>query len=131
MSAFVFSSLLAASLVAPAPTQPVVATTTDAGVLIPADWASADFHAAAGGRGVRRAVAEEVQAQPVATGVYSGARRGDRYDTFAARFEEAAVPGCLRPDGLKHQPPKIGSIGVGGILALPFLVVAAVRGQCK
>ena len=131
MFATMLSSLLAASLVAPGPTPPVVAPATDPGVLIPADWASADYDPASRRRIVRRVVTEQVQSQPVVTGVYSGARRADQYDTFAARFEEAAVPGCLRPDGLKHQPPRIGPIGVGGILALPFLVVAAVRGKCK
>jgi hypothetical protein len=57
--------------------------------------------------------------------------RGDRYDNFAASFDEAAVPGCLRPDGLKRQPPRIGFIGLGGLLGLPFILLAKVRGKCN
>jgi len=57
--------------------------------------------------------------------------RGDRYDAFAASFDEAAVPGCLRPDGLKRQPTSIGPIGVSGLLALPFVLVAKLRGKCN
>jgi hypothetical protein len=57
--------------------------------------------------------------------------RGDRYDTFAARFDEAVVPGCLRPDGLKRQPTSIGPFGVTGLLALPLVLVAKLRGKCN
>jgi hypothetical protein len=32
---------------------------------------------------------------------------GDKYEPFAADFDAAAVPGCLRPDGLKGQSPRI------------------------
>ena len=57
--------------------------------------------------------------------------RGGQYDTFAERFDEAAVPGCLRPDGLKRQPTSIGPFGVTGLLALPLVLVAKLRGKCN
>lgn len=57
--------------------------------------------------------------------------RGDKYDTFAADFDAAAVPGCLRPDGLKRQPPRIGFLGLGGLLGLPFILLAKARGKCN
>ncbi|MES2016388.1 MAG: hypothetical protein V4484_07815 [Pseudomonadota bacterium] len=57
--------------------------------------------------------------------------RGDKYDSFAADFEEAAVPGCLRPDALKRQPPRIGMLGLGGLLGLPFVLLAKIRGKCN
>lgn len=57
--------------------------------------------------------------------------RGDKYDTFAADFDAAAVPGCLRADGLKRQPPRIGILGFGGLLGLPFILLAKVRGKCN
>jgi hypothetical protein len=50
-----------------------------------------------------------------------------RYETFSKEFNEAKVPGCLRPDGLKRQP----TIFLSGVLALPFIAVAKVRGKCR
>jgi hypothetical protein len=32
---------------------------------------------------------------------------------------------------MKHQPPRIGPIGIGGLLALPFWGLAIVRGKCN
>ena len=54
-----------------------------------------------------------------------------QYDDFHAQMDFATVPGCLNSDGLKHDPPKIGPIGVGGYLAIPFVVHAAITGKCK
>ena len=56
---------------------------------------------------------------------------GDASQGLAAAFDEARVPGCLNPDALKHQPAKIGPVGIGGIYALPFLAAAIVRGKCN
>lgn len=53
--------------------------------------------------------------------------RANRYDTFARKFDEAAVPDCLHPDGLKRQP----TFFIGGIYALPFIAVAKLRGVCN
>lgn len=52
--------------------------------------------------------------------------RGDKYESFAAEFSEAKVPGCLRPDGLKRQSTYIFS----GLFAMPFILVAKARGKC-
>lgn len=51
----------------------------------------------------------------------------DKYEKFAEEFHDAKVPGCLQPDGLKRQPTFI----FGGLLALPFIAVAAIRGKCN
>ena len=56
---------------------------------------------------------------------------GDTSQGLAAAFDEARVPGCLNPDALKHQPARIGPVGIGGIYALPFLAAAIVRGKCN
>lgn len=69
----------------------------------------------------------------------SPALRGDKYESFAREFSEARVPECLRPDGLKHQPTgfvaRVGGqqyhVGVGGLLAAPFVAVAKLRGKCQ
>jgi hypothetical protein len=53
------------------------------------------------------------------------------YRGLADAMADARVPGCLGPDGLKHQPTNIGPVAVGGVLALPFLAVAALRGRCN
>ncbi len=51
----------------------------------------------------------------------------DKYEKFETAFAESKVPGCLQPDGLKRQPTFI----FGGLLALPFIAVAAIRGKCN
>lgn len=53
--------------------------------------------------------------------------RGDRYERFARQAEEATVPDCLHAEGLKRQP----TFFLGGLLALPFVVVAKIRGKCQ
>ena len=53
--------------------------------------------------------------------------RANRYDIFARRVDEATVPDCLHADGLKRQP----TFFLTGLLALPFVAVAKVRGKCQ
>jgi hypothetical protein len=55
----------------------------------------------------------------------------EEYKKFAEGFAYAKVPYCLGNDGLRFQPPRIGFIGFGSLLALPFVLVAAARGKCK
>lgn len=52
-------------------------------------------------------------------------------EEFAKRFAYAKIPYCLGNGGLKFQPPAIGPIVFGGLLAIPFVVVAKFRGKCK
>ncbi|MEW6024356.1 MAG: hypothetical protein AB1807_19710 [Pseudomonadota bacterium] len=49
------------------------------------------------------------------------------YENFGRDFSEAKVPDCLHADGLKRQP----TFFLGGVLALPFIAVAKIRGKCK
>lgn len=50
-----------------------------------------------------------------------------RYERFATLFDEAKVPGCFSPDGLKRQPTFI----FHSLLALPFIPIAYLRGKCN
>lgn len=52
-------------------------------------------------------------------------------EKFAAGAKAAEVPGCLRPDALKHNPPTVGPIVFSGLLSLPWLAGAALTGKCK
>ncbi len=52
---------------------------------------------------------------------------GTPYEEFGREFSEAKVPDCLHPDGLKRQP----TFFLGGLLALPFVAVAKIRGKCR
>lgn len=138
MSPYLLASVLAQTVTAvPAPAAAQLATSVqEAGVpgsvaLIPTDWASPTYDAAAARMTARRLVAEEQQAKSSTLSTHSGALRASKVDTFAAQFEAAAVPHCLGRNGLKHQPPKIGPVILGGLFAIPFLVVAAARGKCK
>lgn len=56
--------------------------------------------------------------------------RGNQYQQFAEQFSEAKVPDCLHADALKRQPPRIGPITFKGLYAVPFVVLAKVRGKC-
>ncbi|MCS0657883.1 hypothetical protein [Massilia terrae] len=77
---------------------------------------------------VRQAVKETLAAEEKAAEQDRGrALSGDRYENFSRQFDEAKVPGCLRPDGLKNQPTYI----FGGLLAAPFVAIAALRGKCN
>lgn len=49
------------------------------------------------------------------------------YEEFGREFSEAKVPGCLRPDALKRQP----TFFLSGLLAIPFVAVAKIRGKCR
>jgi hypothetical protein len=51
----------------------------------------------------------------------------ERYEQFSRQMSDAKIPDCLHTDGLKFQPTFI----FGGILALPFIGLAALRGKCK
>lgn len=64
-------------------------------------------------------------------GKYGEIYRTERQDKIDAAFKAAETPGCLSQDAMKHGPPKIGPVGFGGVLALPFLAAAAVKGKCK
>jgi hypothetical protein len=54
----------------------------------------------------------------------------DMYQRFSNEFHEAKVPDCLHADALKRQPPAIGPIAFSGLYAIPFVVLAKVRGKC-
>lgn len=153
MSTYIAASLLAAQLAtAPAPEASMPAQAVPE---IPADWSdtsrqprpaplrprdsqpapSAGMPQSAarppGAQAVRQLIEAE-RASGEAVAHEGGATlRGSKYDAFATAFGESAVPGCLRPDGLKRQPTGIGPFQLGGLLALPFVAVAKLRGKCN
>lgn len=88
---------------------------------------------------IREAVAATIAAAPDKEDAPANRQEGlraptlsaEEYKKFAEGFSNAKVPYCLAADGLRLQPPRIGVIGLSGLLALPFVLVAAVRGKCK
>ena len=84
--------------------------------------AEADRQAAA----ERQAVANKQMQPGVAPGgvVYRG---NVEADVLSAAFDQGQIPDCLHPDGLKFQPTYI----FFGLLALPFVAVAKMRGKCN
>ncbi len=78
---------------------------------------------------VREAAAETTttRAQPAAD-FAAGDQQARRIDLA---FKEAEVPDCLHSEGLKRQPPVILFLPVSGVLALPFVGIAKLRGKCK
>jgi hypothetical protein len=73
---------------------------------------------------VRQALADEKQESAIAPG---RALSGDaRYQQFGRQMSEAKIPDCLHGDALKFQPTFFG-----GLLAIPFWALAAVRGKCR
>jgi hypothetical protein len=80
---------------------------------------------------IRKAVRETLAETP-ATAIDRGrVLRGDAYDKFERQFDDARLPSCWQPDAMKHQPPHVGPIALGGVLALPFWGAAIVTGKCK
>ncbi|MFC5513739.1 hypothetical protein ACFPOU_21795 [Massilia jejuensis] len=49
------------------------------------------------------------------------------HDAFARDFAAARLPDCLHAEGLRNQP----TFFLGGVLALPFIAVAKLRGVCR
>ncbi|MES2148691.1 MAG: hypothetical protein V4508_02755 [Pseudomonadota bacterium] len=94
------------------------------------DWAAPRIDQAVIRQAVRETLVAERDAVP-ARRHENDTLRGDRYQSFAAEFAEARVPDCLHSEGLKRQPTSIGPFGVGGLLALPFVAVAKLRGKCN
>ncbi len=74
---------------------------------------------------------EAAKERPDVAGVLSVAPSNDKYAVFAARVAEARTPSCLGPDGLKFNPPQIGPIAVGGLLAIPWVIGAKLNGKCN
>lgn len=98
------------------------------------DWA--ELTPAIGQAAIRTAVREilseeRAQAAQQARRHEVDTLRGDTYQRFGAEFAEARVPDCLHPDGLKRQPTGIGPVQLSGLLALPFVAIAKLRGKCN
>lgn len=72
----------------------------------------------------------QVQQLAEASGQDLGTPKRSKSDHFAASAEFAGKPGCLRPDALKFNPPKIGPVEVSGILVLPFMLQGPLMGKC-
>ena len=127
---FAAGLLLAQRAAAPAITPaPALVPAAD----VPANWTSPTYDPRVTRAAIREIVAETSANEDTAAAqrFSGGPRRKDKYEKFAKGFAQAEVPGCLGHDALRHQPPHFGPITFGGILALPFLVVAAARGKCK
>jgi hypothetical protein len=81
---------------------------------------------------IRKAIRETLDEKPDNPRLHEAdTLRANRYDVFARQVDEATVPDCLHADGLKRQPTGIGPIQFVGLLALPFVAVAKVRGKCQ
>jgi hypothetical protein len=110
----------------------LVAAQLSAPAVVAPDWAAeqrAPLVSQAAIRSAVRAVLEEERAAEAAYAPKhaSDTLRGDAYQRFAADFAEARVPNCLHADGLKRQSTLIFS----GVLALPFVAIAKLRGKCN
>ena len=76
-----------------------------------------------------RAAIADLPAEPRDTARRFGAAVPDANprENFARDFANARLPDCLHADGLKNQP----TFFLNGVLALPFIAVAKVRGVCR
>ena len=134
VAAIMWSGVAAA---APAPVIPAPAAAVRPEPVVAADWAAAPT--APDKTLIRRAIRESFEEEEAIAAAASKAaaipRRytassqpeQDKYEKFEMAFDDAKVPGCLQRDGLKRQSTLIFS----GLLALPFIAVAAVRGKCN
>jgi hypothetical protein len=72
----------------------------------------------------------DIQKMADAAGKQLQAAPAGKYEQFQTALEEARIPDCTK-DPLKHVPPKIGPVTLGGFLVVPFIVKAVVTGKCK
>jgi len=77
---------------------------------------------------IREAAAETAPRQSLSADFAAGDQQARRIDLA---FKEAEVPDCLHSEGLKRQPPVLLFLPVNGVLALPFVGLAKLRGKCK
>lgn len=117
MASIIAASLLAAQLASPIPTPDRVDH----------DWAQSAAPDAKAIREAVRAVLAEDSGEQTARRHEADTYRGERYERFASDFAFARVPDCLRPEGLKHQSTYIFS----GLLQVPFVLAAKLRGKCQ
>jgi hypothetical protein len=76
---------------------------------------------------IRQAVREELSNGPKDQSKPEAPVLGaERYESFARKVSDATVPDCLHSEGLKRQ-----WVPLGGVYAVPFVLVAALRGKCK
>ena len=76
---------------------------------------------------IGQAVRDTLDEQAVPVASQGRALGADPYREFARKIEEATVPHCLHPDGLKRQPTYL----LTGLLALSYVPIAKLRGKCK
>lgn len=80
---------------------------------------------------VQQAVREAAAEAPTPAPGAADFRGGEEARRLDLAFKQAEVPDCLHSEGLKRQPPVILFIPVSGVLALPFVGIAKLRGKCK
>jgi hypothetical protein len=73
---------------------------------------------------VKQTLANEKQEDVIAPGKALSADQ--RYQQFGREMSEAKIPDCLHGDALTFQPTFLG-----GLLAIPFWALAAMRGKCR
>ena len=109
---------------APAPSEPDMTEKTEK-VKTPA---APSLRARLDGDAIRKAVKATLTDADDYPQLYQGdTLSGAAYEQFGREFHEAKVPDCLHPDGLKRQP----TFFLSGLLALPFVAVAKIRGKCR
>lgn len=79
---------------------------------------------------IRQAVRETLAERPSGAADKGGVLSAGRNTSFARQVDEARRPSCWQPDAMKHQPPQLGPINLGGILAAPFWAASILRGKC-
>jgi hypothetical protein len=132
MHKYVAAAMLSAQVAVAAPAPPPPAQQA---AVVPENWAAAPPpEKAAIQRAIKEAAEEEkalAEARSKEAAIpqrytASSEPESDKYERFETTFADAKVPGCFKPDGLKRQSTYI----FAGLLALPFIAVAAVRGKC-
>jgi hypothetical protein len=107
---------------------PPPASVPQKALAVPAQAAAVPLRARLDKETIRAAIADTAPAQDADPRRHGADTLGARpYDKFSKEFAGARLPACLHSDGLKYQP----TFFLSGVIALPFVAVARLRGVCR
>jgi hypothetical protein len=107
---------------------PLPASVPEKALVVPAQAAAIPLRARLDKETIRAAIADTPPGKDANPRRHEADTLSARpYDKFSKEFARARLPDCLHSEGLKNQP----TFFLSGLIALPFVAVAKLRGVCR